>query len=460
MKRIILALLSAGIVATASAQTYNMEISLKNGNKLTLAADSVNDVRFKSVEVFNILSEKYIPDEVLREYIKTNIAGGSETYTNIQASQYNGAISLRSEYLKSARGIEFFTSLTELDFAESFIKRLDLRQLKELRSLDLHYCSELVTLDISGLEKLENVDISMTKLKKYPQSKFPSSIKKIDLSFLGYDSFDASIFPVLEKLTINDNGLTAIDLTPCSRISEVSVTGNKLVSAKFDNCRNLQYLALSYNSELSELSLQGCDAIRSLFIHRTRLNGYNFTPFAKTISELNISYLSGYKVENLGDLPQLTYLECEGCQLTGDLNLNCSPLLQVLRCEENENLSSVTLKDCSKLRELNCYSNPNLEAVLLPDDQSSLELVNLFQIPKVSSVNIGNMTNVNNLSISGSAVERLDISGCNQTPSGYYYLYNENMKEVKVWQSFDIANPPANVSISPNAKFVYEFSQE
>ena len=67
MKRLILALLAAVIMATAAAQTYNMEVSLKNGNKITVAADSVSEVRFVKVttspeDVFNILTEEYIPD--------------------------------------------------------------------------------------------------------------------------------------------------------------------------------------------------------------------------------------------------------------------------------------------------------------------------------------------------------------------------------------------------------------
>lgn len=99
MKRLILALLAAVIMTTAAAQTYNMEVSLKNGNKITLAADSVSEVRFKAMEVYNILTEKHIPDTILLNYIKRNIARGADTYTNIQASQYTGAIALKSQPL-------------------------------------------------------------------------------------------------------------------------------------------------------------------------------------------------------------------------------------------------------------------------------------------------------------------------------------------------------------------------
>lgn len=460
MKRLILAMLAAVIMATAAAQTYNMEVSLKNGNKITLAADSVSEVRFKAMEVYNILTEKHIPDTILLNYIKRNIARGADTYTNIQASQYTGTIALKSQPLQSAKGIEFFTALSELDLSESELRSLDISELKQLRKLDVHYCINLASLNISGCDRLEEADISLTKLKGYSLTNFPKSIKKLDVSFLGYDSFNASIFPALEKLTINDNNLTSIDLTACDKINEVSVTGNQLTSATFDNCKNLQYLAVSYNPGLAELSLQGCDDIRFMFIHKTRLNGYSLSQFAPTLLELNISYLTGYKVEDLANLPYLTYLECEGCQLTGNLNLNGSPLLQSLRCEENEELKSLTLTECTELKELYCYSNPGLEEIVLPKDQSNIKFVNLFQIPKVSKINVGNMTSVDNLGISGSAVQRIDISGCNPTPSGYYYLYNDNLKEVKVWPTFDIANPPANITISPNAKFVYEFTQE
>ncbi|GEM_PF-5808494 len=34
------------------------------------------------------------------------------------------------------------------------------------------------------------------------------------------------------------------------------------------------------------------------------------------------------------------------------------------------------------------------------------------------------------------------------------------MTEIKVWEGFDIANPPTNIRKNEETKFVYEFTQE
>lgn len=97
MKKIFLALMAvAGLATCAQAQTtYNMNVRLNDGTVVTYAADDVAEVTFDEAEQpYNILTEEFIPDAVLRDYIKTNIANGEDVYTNIQAAAYNGVINI------------------------------------------------------------------------------------------------------------------------------------------------------------------------------------------------------------------------------------------------------------------------------------------------------------------------------------------------------------------------------
>lgn len=482
MKKLIFTLLSAIIMFTAGAQTYNMEVSLKNGSKVTVAADSVVDVRFVKAEVeeFNILTEECIPDEIFRNYVKDVIAGGADEFTNVQAAQYDGEINIAYQAVTTARGVEFFTSLTSLDLSSTSIEDLNLKGLNNLRSLIVKDCRDLTSLDITGLNKLEVLDISSTKLRNYPLTDIPKSVKQLRLQSLSYMEFDLTQFPNLEVLDLNSNNLSTADFssntklrevylsynnltianfTSCTQLREVSLDLNNLTSANFDNCENLLCVIVSFNPQLTDLSLQGCNKLNALFIHYTQLNGYDITPFAQTLKELNIGELTGFSTEVLSNIPNLTFLECQRCQLSGTLNMSDSPKLNYLRCEENPDLSSVILTNCNELKELHCYSNQNVESVELPENQSYIEIMNLFEIPKVTEMNLRNLSVLNRLQLSGTSIKRVDISECNH--EAWLFLEDENpqLKEIKVWPTFDMANPPSNIKIPETAKFVYEFSE-
>lgn len=462
MKKIFLVLMAiAGLATCAWAQTtYNMNVRLNDGTVVTYAADDVAEVTFEEAEQpFNILTEEFIPDAVLRDYIKTNIANGEDVYTNVQAAAYNGAININGLRVFNFQGLEFFTNLQELYCSGINIQTIDISALKNLRVFDASSCQFLTSLTTGEMEKMEDFNISRCpKLTGYDLNQLPSSLKSLKVISLKYASIPFDLFPNLETLEADMNLLTELDLQGNTTIKRISLSGNALTSVNLNGCENLEYLVLSYNTNLSSIDISGCNHITDFFLQNTQIADLDLTPFAGSLKQLNVSY-NGMTSLDVSQCTELTYLECQNNNLTQAMDFSNNTKLTDLRIESNQ-VPSVNLKNCNQLQTLNCYSNEALTSLILPDDQSHITLLNAFSIPNVTELNIGNMTAVEWFSVYVTGLTRIDISNVNQNAKGIYLYYNDNLRQIKVWSDFDMNNPPANVFKDDTAEFVYEFTEE
>lgn len=246
MKKIFLVLMAiAGLATCAWAQTtYNMNVRLNDGTVVTYAADDVAEVTFEEAEQpFNILTEEFIPDAVLRDYIKTNIANGEDVYTNVQAAAYNGVININQLRVFDFKGLEFFTNLQELYCSGLNIQAIDISALKNLRVFDASSCQFLTSLTTGEMEKMEDFNISRCpKLTGYDLNQLPSSLKSLKVISLKYASIPFDLFPNLETLEADMNLLTELDLQGNTTIKRISLSGNALTSVNLNGCENLEYL--------------------------------------------------------------------------------------------------------------------------------------------------------------------------------------------------------------------------
>lgn len=466
MKQIFLALIAALMVISAAAQTYNMEVSLKNGTKVTLAADSVVDVRFVEsgeqppAEEFNILSEEYIPDEALRDYIKQNIAQGADTYTNVQAWYYTGDIDLSDLKVFNISGLEYFTHLHGLNLTGSKLQTIDVTALTGLRELNVTNARYLTNLNITGLNYLESLEISGTKLYGFDLSILPPTIRVLNIQSLQYDSFDATLFPNLEILNICMNSIKSIDLSVCPNLKEFIASSNKLENINIGGCSKLKNLTVTYNKALKSLDIASCTVLENLYITATALSEIDLTPCKYTLKELCAANIKGINIKALEKCTNLIYLECQGTGMSGTIDFSFAPQLKVIRCEEN-NLTSVSVKNCNVLRDFHCYSMETLTTITMPADQSHLELINLFSIPNVTKITLGDLRSIKYLNIYYVNVKRLDLSQINRAALSVFIGYDNNLTEIKVWEGFDPSNPaPIYVEGAPNAVFVTEFSED
>ena len=376
---------------------------------------------------FNILTEEYIPDPLFRQYVKDSIAGGADTFTNLQAAEYNGAINLPGSDVASLVGVGYFTSVTDLNVNSSSLTELDLNSNKELVRLDLTDCRSLSTLEIDSLEKLEILNLDFTGLQDLEFLTEFGSVGSLK-EFIAYlpncnqETLDLTRFENLEVVNVDRNRFYSIDVSNLSKLRELSCSyqfpddywrENGLRTLSLSGCVSLSRLTCSFNI-LEELDLSTNTGLMQLFCQENPGLGarLDISHLLGQLTELNVRN-TGITSLDLSGSPQIERLQCELNPLEQAPDLTDKPNLTFLRIEGCGLTGLLSIPDSPLLTELYCYDND---------------------------------------------LSYIDISGCTEgTLSNLQAFNNPNLKEIKVWPDFDMENPPRfNVG---DAEYVYEFTE-
>ena len=462
MKHLLLSILTVTAGLTAVAQNYNMEITLSDGTKQYIPADKVSEVRFVTDsetpgQAFNILTEEYIPDGVLRNAIQEQVAKGSETLTNVEAAAYTGELILTDNRVQKFTGIEYLTSLSSLVAEGVFAKSLDVSKLTNLQLLDINR-SEVESLDLGTPTKLLSLNIGGTKLTQFDLSPLPVCLAQLNVDNLKYESLDLGRFSNLIELSCTQNGLTSLNVAGLTKLNKIIFTTNNLKKVSFAGCSNLEIVAGTYNLELSEVDLTGCTKIKDFMFMYTALESFDAASFASTIEEINLGWTKVHSV-NISNCTKLTYLALDNCGMTEEIDFSSCPKLNVLRVDGNE-IPNIDLTMCPDIAEIQCSGNNSLKSFKLADRLTTLHQLNIDNVPALETFEWGATEKLQYANIYMTPLKRIDISKVNQDYRNLYLDYNDNLTEIKVWPDFDIENPPASVQKPANAKFVYEFTAD
>lgn len=448
-----------------SGQTYNMEVNLSDGTKQIIPADNVTDVRFVALSADqneNILTPEYIPDDLLRAAISEQVASNSDFLSMSEAANYAGDLRIDTK-VKDMKGIELFSSLTFLYMYNTDVEELDLTSLQGLTDIFMEFNQSLVKLDISGLDNLRHVDVaysySLATENGFDLSKAPSGITRLSIIQDGFMSLDLSALSNLQTLICSGNNLTGIDLSASESLIYLDCTSNMLGSVDASKCPNLETLLAGSNKNLKSVNVEGCGNLKEISLMNTMVSAFDAQPVKNTL--LNLS-LQNTRVEviNVEGCKVLEKLELGNTKVRGDLDLRTCPNIYHLRVE-GTNLRSFDLSNSTTLKELQAFGMPELESVKLASYLSNLFQVNIYRNPKLASFQWDIVDGIGSaFDMAGEGgVERIDISHVNPDGVSQMWLENSNLKEIKVWPDFDMDNVPLWLSVSPNAKFVYEFTE-
>ncbi|KAI1480583.1 hypothetical protein F4774DRAFT_76421 [Daldinia eschscholtzii] len=188
-----------------------------------------------------------------------------------------------------------------------------------------------VNLDGAMLQRLTELDLENNQISSIQGVEQLTSLASINLQHNKLSSFGPSenvSVPNLKYVTLSNNELTTLDLSPFSSLRLLHADRNQLTSIKgFSRCRRLDSLSLREQQgdvPLDASSLNAAYEIRKLF-----LSGNYLTSFNPSVDFLNLQYL---ELANCG-------LEC----LPPDLG-QLMPNLRVL------NLNMNALEDLTPLR--------------------------------------------------------------------------------------------------------------
>lgn len=177
-----------------------------------------------------------------------------------------------------------------------------------------------VSVDLNGDSKISEYEASQVLAMEYDEfddfGEFGSTDKISSMQEIKY-------FTSLQKLNIDNNNLTKLDLGNNAALLSISCRNNKLEELDVDECTNLTVIDCG-NNKLKELNVDGCTKLTVIDC------GYN------NLISLNIQ-----------ECNKLRNLNCTSNQIK-TLNISGCSDLSVLDCSSNE-LISLDISKCEKL---------------------------------------------------------------------------------------------------------------
>lgn len=367
---------------------------------------------------YNILSEEYIPDETFRTWIDTNLANGSGYFSNKDAAAYDGDIFIGYTAIASLQGIEYFTSVKSISLTNNKnLTAVDLHKNSGLREINVLYSMTLAELNIDSLKNIEVLDVGMTKLYDF------------DLSRYTY------LAPTLKELNVSNLNLETIDVAPFVNLESLDVSCNKFETIDCSNLSKLKTFSCSSMPTLTSVNLKGCVALKELIASMCNLSGLDLSDN----QALNAIYVQ--ENEELGNI-ELTPAVKAQLKFLNVGNTGCT---------------SINLDGCVNLEEFECPSNALEQAPGLKNCKKLYWL--RIENTAINDIDVSSCPELKEFYCYGNNLERLDISHNERLERLLCYNNGKGgMKEIKVWASFDIDNPPADYLTDDSTKFVYEFS--
>lgn len=412
--QICVATLFLSLTGVLALNAQRMIVTQNDGTITKFQVSDLKKVVFEPKKEFdptNLLSEEYIPCEGFRDWIDANIGNGSGYYSLEDAAKYTGKIDISFNHpeITDITGIEYFTSLTELNGEDGFFGDFNVGALKGLKTLRL-VNTKCTVLDLSGLDKLTKAIVSRNKLKTLI---LPTSGS-------------------LKHLYCDSNVLTGLDLSSCTKL----IT---LVAA----CNNFSTIELPKAP------------IETLSVHSNYIKEIDLTNVRSTLDLLNVNGC-GLTSLDLTDCVKLTYMECSDNSFSkAPIFANCAKLATVRL--ENNNL---------EMGELDFSTCPVLNTLRVDFSKigKKLDLSKNIRLYEFSAqgcglevINIAPCYNLGYVNVTSNNFKRLDVSECD----GIYALFANNCfanSEIKVWSEFNIADPES-MGFYTNCRCVYEFTE-
>ena len=191
------------------------------------------------------------------------------------------------KFIKSLKGIEYFTSLTSLNCRGDEITSLDLSHNTALKSLQICGNYELV-LDFSKIpESLTWLDCSATSTKELDLSKH-TALEYLNCESNKVERLDVSNNTALKTLICKENNLTDLDVSKNVALEYLNCATNGLTSLDMSKNPALTYLNCNYN-KVSSIKFVDSPVIEELRCQNNQLTGLDLSKFA-SLSLLDCGY--------------------------------------------------------------------------------------------------------------------------------------------------------------------------
>ena len=213
-------------------------------------------------------------------------------------------LKLYSNSITRIEGLEKLNELHSLQLQDNKILKLGngLQKCKKLRSLRLD-CNEILSIamtEMAPCSKLTYLNVSQNKLE--------------DISFL-------NCLPLLEECYASNNKIEKIpDLGRCKKLQEIDLSYNKISSMSGIKSLSMLSILLLEHNEINNVDVSGVvKTLEELYIGRNRLTNVKKLPIQ--FPSLEVLDVNSNAVENLEKLCQ----SLQGCNMIRELNISDNP---------------------------------------------------------------------------------------------------------------------------------------
>ncbi|MBU3174120.1 Ig-like domain-containing protein [Clostridium estertheticum] len=326
--------------------TLTMVDGIVNTNNVTASATLI--VSMPTIDKTDITSK--FTDENFKSSVYSRI--GKAAPSPILESDVKDikSLDLSGDDVSSLSGIEYFTSLTNLNCSSNELTTLDVSKNIALASLD---CSNngLTSIDVSKNIALASLDCSNNGLTSIDVSK-NIALTSLECSTNKLPTVEVSKNTALTSLNCSNNRLTALDVSKNAALTSLDCCNNGLTTLDASKNTVLTSLKCSTN-KLTTLDVSKNTALTSLGCNYNRLTTLDVSKNAG-LTSLDCS-TNGITALDVSKNTGLTSLDCSANGIT-TLDLSKNTALNSLDCSTNQ----LTTLDVSKnigLTSLVCQSN-------------------------------------------------------------------------------------------------------
>lgn len=363
------------------------------------AGQSINQ-SFKDQELLSYLSERYDLDG--------NGELSTEEAARVKTLEIDNSIT-------NLEGLEYLTSLEQLNLSNNHIQHLDLTSFPHLKTLSLQGDS-LQTLSLSSDNVLEtltcyNCPLLETSEEFYQQFGYISTLQ-CDSNFL--QNVELDVFPKLHKL--NYRGKAYFTLSNNQTLDTLYLyypTGTSdLLSIK------KAALTCLYTSNFRNIQIEACP---------------NLADYSASINESHADFSNKVEIKDCPSLikwesQNFEIISIENCEQLSELNIFCTEN-QTLQIKQANNLKKLTLRgdsynihsedEISSIPNILFEDLPNLEYVTIKGNLTSMDLSKNLKLKEVyvenaslRFLNVANLPQLEKITCKNHRLNVLDASNC------------------------------------------------
>lgn len=229
-------------------------------------------------EEYIAINEENFPDKNFRDYVASLWDANHDN--RFSPSEITAAKSIQCDNffggqpIKSLKGIEYFTEISELSCVYNDLTEIDLSHNTKLEYLNCHH-NKLKELDVSELPLLETFYCDSNKLQSIDVSE-NKKLKDFSCKENSLGTLNVSQNKELERLVCGHNNLTKLDVSENKKLKEFWCYENKLSNLDLGNQTELEVLSCAKNP-LSVLDVSANTKLKKLYVSNTNLTSLDAT---------------------------------------------------------------------------------------------------------------------------------------------------------------------------------------